>query len=117
MGHSLWGWVVDKVNALLNVALEILVASFQELLLLVIGLADNVDGLLSTARLFEVSITEQNEWSAMTYAELNWYGEEVVTGGLCNRVTALDTWKVDKARLDNTLLALDSLDDLLGETV
>lgn len=38
--------VVDKVDALLDVAREVLVGDLEELLLLVVGLADDVDGLL-----------------------------------------------------------------------
>jgi hypothetical protein len=42
---------VDKVNALLDVALEVLVAGLEELLLLVVRLADSINGVLSTGGL------------------------------------------------------------------
>jgi hypothetical protein len=42
----LWWGVLDELNALLNVALEALDASLEELLLLIGHAAENVDGLL-----------------------------------------------------------------------
>jgi len=50
-----------------------------------------------------------------TYTKLNGHGEVLGTGGLGNGVSTLYTGKVDKARLDDTLLALGGLDDLLSE--
>lgn len=52
-----------------------------------------------------------------TYAELNGDGEEVSANLLGNGVTTRDAGEVDIARLNQTLLALDSLDDLLGEAI
>ena len=41
--HSLLWWVEHELDTLLNVALETLVALGQELLLVVVGVLDNVD--------------------------------------------------------------------------
>lgn len=46
------GRVLDKFDALGDVALEAVIASLEELLLVVVGAADDVDSLLSTAWLF-----------------------------------------------------------------
>lgn len=45
---SLLGRAVDEIDTLLDVALEVLVAGLKEGLLVVVGLADHVDGILST---------------------------------------------------------------------
>jgi hypothetical protein len=96
---SLGGRVVDKLDALGDVTLEAIVACLEELLLVVICAADNVDGLLGAVG-----------------AKLDRHGEEVGAGGLCDGVAAGDTWQVDEAGLDDALLALGGLDDLLGES-
>lgn len=44
-------WVMGKVDAFGNVALEAGVASLEKLLLVVVGAADNVDSLLSSSGL------------------------------------------------------------------
>jgi hypothetical protein len=49
--NSLLRRVVDKVNALLDIALEVLVAGLEELLLLLVRFADNIDSLLGAVRL------------------------------------------------------------------
>jgi len=66
----------------------------------VVDAADNVNGLLGTAG-----------------AKLDGYGEEVGAGGFCDSVAAVDTGEVDKAGLDDALLAVRGLDDLLGESI
>lgn len=43
---------LDKLDALGDVALEAIIGDLEKLLLVVIGAADNVNGLLSTGRLF-----------------------------------------------------------------
>lgn len=53
--------VVDKVDALLDVAREVLVGDLEELLLLVVGLADDVDGLLGAGGL-EKRISMGYKW-------------------------------------------------------
>lgn len=50
--HLLWWGVLDKVDALLDVALEALSASPEELLLLVGNTLEHVGSLLSTVRLY-----------------------------------------------------------------
>ena len=52
-----------------------------------------------------------------TYTKLNGYGEEIGAGSLGDGISALYTWKVDEARLDDTLLALGGLDNLLGKAI
>jgi hypothetical protein len=47
----LLGRLVRKLNTLRDVALQVLVAGLEKLLLVVVGLADNVNGLLSTVGL------------------------------------------------------------------
>ena len=41
-GESLWWWAVNEINALLNVALQALCASFEELLLVVVQLREDI---------------------------------------------------------------------------
>lgn len=98
--HSLLRGVANEFNALLDVALKVLVASLEELLLGVVGLGDNVDGLLGTVG-----------------AKLDRNGEEVHTSGLHNGLTALNTGQVDERGLDDALLALGGLEQLLGEAI
>ena len=43
-GESLWWWVVNEINALLNVVLQALCASFEELLLVVVQLREDIVG-------------------------------------------------------------------------
>lgn len=93
-------WVLDEVDALLNVALELAVAGLQQLLLVLVGGADDVVRLDSTL-----------------LAELDRHGEVIAAGLLRDRVTALDTWEVDKGALDDTGLALGGLHDALSEAV
>jgi hypothetical protein len=66
----------------------------------VVGAADNVNGLLGTAG-----------------AKLDRNGEEVGASGLSDGVTTLNTGEVDKAGLDEPLLALGGPDDLVGESM
>ena len=47
------GGLWTKLNALGNIALEAVVASLKEFLLMVISTTDDVDGLLGTVRLFK----------------------------------------------------------------
>lgn len=98
--YSLLRRVADELNALLNVALKVLVAGLEELLLGVVRLGDDVDGLLGTVG-----------------TELDGHGEELNAGGLDDGITALDTREVDERGLDNTLLALGGLQQLLGEAI
>lgn len=95
----LGGRVLGELNALGDVALEAIVAGLEKLLLVVIGTADDIDSLLGT-----------------TGAKLDGDGEELSASGLSNGVTALDTGKVDKTGLDETLLALGGPDNLVGES-
>lgn len=46
-----WWWVLDKLNTFLDVALETFDSSFDELLLVVIGVAKRIGGFLGTRRL------------------------------------------------------------------
>lgn len=94
---SLW-WALDELDTLADVALEASVTSLEQLLLVCVGAWDDVDGLLDTV-----------------WAELDWNGEELAASLLLDLGSALDTWKVDKGRLDDARLALGSLDELLGE--
>lgn len=47
----LGGWVLDELDALGNVSFQAVIASLEELLLMFIGAADNVNGLLGAAGL------------------------------------------------------------------
>jgi len=49
--HSLWRWVLDELDTLADVTLEASIASLEELLLVCVGLADNVLGLLGAVGL------------------------------------------------------------------
>jgi hypothetical protein len=55
-GVDLPGRVVDEIDAGLNVGLETLDGLVEEFLLVCVGLAENVDGLLSTTSLDNVSL-------------------------------------------------------------
>jgi hypothetical protein len=66
----------------------------------VVGAADNVNGLLGTAG-----------------AKLDGNREELGASGLCNSIAALNTGKVHEAGLDKTLFALGGPDDLVGESM
>jgi hypothetical protein len=116
-GNSLLGRVLDELDTLGDVALETSVACLEELLLVVVGAADYINGLLSTTGLDGTSVCDQNQDRVSSYAKLDGNGEEVCSSDLRNGFTARHTGKVDKAGLDDALLALKGLDDLLGETV
>lgn len=45
-GESLWWWVVNEIDALLNVALEASLASLEKLFLIVVNLGKDVVGFL-----------------------------------------------------------------------
>lgn len=96
--HLLGGRVGDELNTLGDVTLEAIVASLEELLLVLVGRANGVVGLLRALR-----------------AKLDRDGEEVEAGLLGNGITTGDTRKVDEGRLDDASLALVSLEELLGE--
>lgn len=83
--------LLGELDTLLNVTLEVLEAGVEELLLVVGDLADGVD-LLNTVG-----------------AKLDLRGEEVNTLVLVER-------RVDEGGLNDTLLALGSLEERLGET-
>jgi hypothetical protein len=91
--------VLGKLNTLRDVTFEAIIASLEELLLVVVGAANDVDRLLGTAG-----------------TKLNGNGEEVGTSGLGDSITTGDTREVDEAGLDNALLALGGPDHLLGES-
>ena len=92
--------VLGELDALGDVALQAVVASLKQLLLVVVGAADDIDGLLGTAG-----------------TELDGHGEEVRAGDLSDSITTLNSRKVDKAGLDKALLALGGPDDLIGESI
>ena len=99
--HSLFGRrVLGELDALGDVALQAVVASLEQLLLVLVGAADDVNGLLGTAG-----------------AKLDGHGEEIGAGSLSDGITTLDTREVDEAGLDEALLALGGPDDLVGESV
>jgi len=50
-GHSLWRWVLDELDTLADVTLEASIACLEQLLLVRVGLADNVLGLLGSVGL------------------------------------------------------------------
>lgn len=56
VGSLLWGWVLDKVDALLDVALEALGAGFEKLLLLLRDAAEDVLGLFSAGCLCHIAM-------------------------------------------------------------
>lgn len=96
--NSLGRRVLDELDTLADVTTKALVALGQELLLVVVGGGNDVDGLLGTLG-----------------AELDGDGEEVTASLLLDSVTAVDAGKVDECRLANGRLALDGLEHVLGE--
>lgn len=120
----LGGWGVGEGDTLLDVALQTLEASIQQCLLLLGNVGQRVRDLLSTVGLEikNVSVAQdiriwKYEGNILSYAELNGNGEEVQASGLGNLVTTGNTRQVDEARLDQTLLALDGPQELLGKAV
>jgi len=97
--NNLSWWANDELYALCNVTGEALIASLEQLLLVVIGSRDNVEDLLDTF-----------------WVKLGWDGEEVAASELLNLGTTLDAWEVDESWLDNTRLSLGSSNNLLGES-
>ena len=61
MGESLWRWVVHKFDTLLDAAFQLFFASLDKLLLLVIYVREDIDGLLHSRRLKAVSISNKGE--------------------------------------------------------
>ena len=51
----------------------------------------------------------------VTYAKLNWDGEEVAASLLCDLLAAWDARQVDVGGLNQALCALNRLQQLLGE--
>ena len=96
--HLLGRRVGDELDTLGDVALEALVAGLEELLLVLVGRANGVVGLLCALR-----------------AKLNGNGEVVKASLLGDLVTAGNTGKVDESGLNDTSLALVRLEKLLGE--
>lgn len=96
--HLLGGRVGDELNTLGDVALEALVASLEELLLVLVGRANGVVGLLCTLG-----------------AKLDRNGEVVEASLLGDGIATGDTGKVDESGLNDTGLALVGLEELLGE--
>jgi hypothetical protein len=96
--HLLGRRVGDELDTLGDVALEALVASLEELLLVLVGRANGVVGLLCALR-----------------AELDGNGEVVEASLLGDGITTGDTREVDESGLNNAGLALVSLEELLGE--
>lgn len=96
--NSLGRRVLDELDTLADVTTKAFVALGQELLLVVVGGGNDVDGLLGTLG-----------------AELNGDGEEVTASLLLDGVTAVDTGKVDECGLANGRFALNSLEHVLGE--
>jgi hypothetical protein len=116
-GDSLWGRVLDEFDTLGDVALKDIVASREKLLLVFVGAADDIDGLFSTAGLWLCQCMIKTSRKESSYAKLDGNGEEVGSSDLCNGIAARHTGKIDKAGLDDALLALEGLDDLLRKAV
>lgn len=113
-GYLLLGRVVDKGNALLDVALEALDGGLEERLLLVSNAVKNIDGLLSTVGLCVVSMSTETS-DGLAYSELNGDGEEVDASGFLDLLAAGNTGEVDVAGLNKALGALGSFEELLGK--
>ena len=52
-GNSLWWWVEHKLDTLLNVALQAVLAGFEELFLVIVYLTENVVGSLNARGLWK----------------------------------------------------------------
>jgi len=92
------GRVGNKANASLDIGLETLDGFIEELLLVRVGVAKDVDGLLSTAG-----------------SELNRNREIVAANLLLDSITTSDTGQVDEGWFHNVLLALLSLQESFSE--
>jgi hypothetical protein len=96
--HSLGRRVLDKLNTLANVTSQTLITLCQKLLLVVIGRRNDIDGLLGAFG-----------------AELDGDREEITTSFLLDGFTAVDAGQVDECGFGDGGLALDGLEQLLGE--
>lgn len=94
------GGVLDKLDTLFNVPLEPLVASLQQLLLVLARAADNVVRLLGAF-----------------CAQLDGDREVVAAGFLCDGVAAFDAGEVDVGGFDDTGFALHGFHDFFGEAI
>lgn len=99
LSKTLFRRVGNELNTLGDVTAQTLVASLEELLLVVVCGSNDVVCLLGTG-----------------WAEFDGDGEEVATGELLNFGTAVDTGEVDEGGLDDAGLALGGADDFLGES-
>ena len=54
---------------------------------------------------------------AATYTKFYGHGEVVAAGNLGNSFTTFHTWEVDESWLDDAGLALNGLDNRLGEPI
>lgn len=96
--------MVGEGDALLDVALQARNGGFQQSLLLLGDVAQDVDSLLSSVGLEEmVSGGFPREGGCGTHAKLDRHGEEVTAGLLGDLITARDTREVDIAGLDEAL--------------
>lgn len=80
LGFFGWWWVCDEVDALRDVALETLDAFLKKLLLIGVGVGQNVDGFLCSRGLLHLDQHACEElWMGTwrTYAEFDWDREEV----------------------------------------
>lgn len=116
----LLGWLVGKGDTLLDVALQALDGGLQQRLLLGGDVPEDVDGLLGSVGLINVSADKANSRTqaavrGKTYAELDGDREEVDADLLGDLLASRDTGEVDVTRLHEALGALDSLEELLGE--
>jgi hypothetical protein len=71
-GDSLLGRVQDELDTLGDVALEIRVASLEELLLVFVGAADDIDGLLSTAGLWSCQCMIKTSRRRVIIRQVQW---------------------------------------------
>lgn len=97
--NSLGRRVLDKLDTLADVTAQTLITLDQELLLVVVGAGNDIDGLLGSLG-----------------AELDRDGEEIAAGFLLDGVTAVDAGEVDECGFGDAGLALDCLEELFGET-
>ena len=96
--------VGNEFDAILDVGLEITDSLLEELLLIVVGIVEDVEGLLCAVGLENVRMGKVYEVGVMlTYPKLNRNREVVTASLLRNLITTWNAWEIDEGWFDDGL--------------